>query len=98
MGFCGFLGVGPSGTVQRFRLLLDSTGGGGYGLADSAGVSLSTTENRKKDPSPLKKSRKNKKGTTNPKKSPKIKKRIYAVIQKEFTVLTSCRNYGNMLS
>jgi hypothetical protein len=50
MGFCGFLGVGPSGTVQRFRLLLDSTGGGGYGLADSAGVSLSTTENRKKTP------------------------------------------------
>jgi hypothetical protein len=44
------------------------------------------------------KSRKSKKGTTNPKKSPKIKKRIYAVIQKEFTVLTSCRNYGNMLS
>nr|DAP98585.1 MAG TPA: hypothetical protein [Caudoviricetes sp.] len=46
----GFPWFGPSGTVQRFRLLLDSTGGGGYGLADSAGVSPSNTENRKKTP------------------------------------------------
>lgn len=46
----GFLGFGPSGTVQRFRLLLDSTGGGGYGRADRREVSPSTTENRKKAP------------------------------------------------
>ena len=51
----------PSGTVQRFRLLLDSTGGGGYGRPDSAGVSPTSTRKNKKPPLLLEKSRKRKK-------------------------------------
>ena len=51
----------PSGTVQRFRLLLDSTGGGGYGRPDSVGVSPTSTRKNKKPPLLLEKSRKRKK-------------------------------------
>nr|DAO12064.1 MAG TPA: hypothetical protein [Caudoviricetes sp.] len=51
----------PSGTAQRFRLLLDSTGGGGYGRPDSAGVSPTSTRKNKK-PLSFSKSRKKKKG------------------------------------
>lgn len=46
-----FLDFVPSGTVQpvrRSRLLLDSTGGGGYGRADRWAFSPSNTEIRKK--------------------------------------------------
>jgi hypothetical protein len=43
-----FLDLVPSGTVQRFRLLPDSTGGGGYGRPDSAGVSPTSTHKNKK--------------------------------------------------
>lgn len=55
-----FLGLVLSGTVQRFRLLLDSTGGGGYGRPDSAGVSPTSTRKNKK-PLSFSKSRKKKK-------------------------------------
>lgn len=54
-------GLVPSGTVQRFRLLLDSAGGGGYGRPDPAGVSPTSTRKNKKPPLLLKKSRKKKK-------------------------------------
>lgn len=56
-----FLDLVPSGTVQRFRLLLDSTGGGGYGRPDSVGVSPTSTRKNKKPPLLLEKSRKRKK-------------------------------------
>lgn len=56
-----FLDLVPSGTVQRFRLLLDSTGGGGYGRPDSVGVSPTSTRKNKKPPPLLEKSRKRKK-------------------------------------
>nr|DAG54777.1 MAG TPA: hypothetical protein [Caudoviricetes sp.] len=56
-----FLDLAPCGTVQGFRLLLDSTGGGGYGRSDSAGVSPTSTRKNKKPPLLLEKSRKKKK-------------------------------------
>ena len=59
-----FLDLVPSGTVQRFRLLLDSTGGGGYGRPDSVGVSPTSTRKNKKPPLLLEKSRKRKKTST----------------------------------
>jgi hypothetical protein len=50
-----FLDLVPSGTVQRFRLLLDSTGGGGYGQADCWAVSLPSTDVANYHPTTLKK-------------------------------------------
>lgn len=51
----------PSGTVQRFRLLLDSTGGGGYAPRHFRAVSPPNRFQPKRLPSLLEKSRKRKK-------------------------------------
>ena len=51
----------PSGTVQRFRLLLDSTGGGGYAPGHFRAVSPPNRFQPKRLPSLLEKSRKRKK-------------------------------------
>ena len=58
-----FLDLAPCGTVQGFRLLLDSTGGGGYGRSDSAGVSPTSTRKNKKPPLLLKNPGKRKKAS-----------------------------------
>lgn len=60
-----FLDFVPSGTVQpvrRSRLLLDSTGGGGYGRADCWAVILPSTDVANYHPTTLKNIAKNKKG------------------------------------
>jgi hypothetical protein len=54
-------GVGLSGTVQRFRLLPDSTGGGGYAPGHFRAVSPPNRFQPKRLPSLLEKSRKRKK-------------------------------------
>lgn len=69
-----FLDLVPSGTVQRFRLLLDSTGGGGYTLSTSRGVSPPSTPKLKK-PSSLANNFKRTKSSISPSKNPKTEKR-----------------------
>lgn len=56
-----FLDLVPSGTAQRFRLLLDSTGGGGYAPRHFRAVSPPNRFQPKRLPSLLEKSRKRKK-------------------------------------
>lgn len=92
-----FLDLAPSGTVQpvrRFRLLLDSTGGGGYSQAVPAGVSPVNTRKIKKFPSHFKnrakykkafqKIRKQEKGPSPLKNPAKIKKAIFNFIKAPF--------------